>query len=221
MTTQANTTRHDAPSGALAKAATLIAAKSLTRAWKAVAPIAVAVVLALLPVPTGLPPHAWYFFSIFVGVIVGLVLEPLPGAAIALIGLTLVAVLGPFVLFSPQQLSQPGFRAPSAALQWTLSGYSNPTVWLIFGAFILALGYERTGLGERSKALHRSIKLGCNEARKGWTPLPARTHPGGDCRARAGSVGWGQCFHQRNNGCFCCNQLDVDHPSGDVERYYG
>jgi L-tartrate/succinate antiporter len=117
--------------------------------WKAIAPVAVAVVIALLPVPTGLPQHAWYFFSIFVGVIVGLVLEPLPGAAIALSGLTLVAMFPRFVLFSPEQLSQPGFRAPSAALNWALSGYSNPTVWLIFGAFILALGYERTGLGER------------------------------------------------------------------------
>jgi L-tartrate/succinate antiporter len=149
MTTQVSTTRHDAPSGALAKTATLTTAKSPTRAWKAIAPIAVAVVLALLPVPTGLPHHAWYFFSIFVGVIVGLVLEPLPGAAIALTGITVVAILTPFVLFSPQQLSQPGFRPPSAALTWALSGYSNPTVWLIFGAFILALGYERTGLGER------------------------------------------------------------------------
>jgi L-tartrate/succinate antiporter len=132
-----------------ADASKLTTTKSFAPAWKAVAPITLAVVLALLPAPSGLPQHAWYFFSIFVGVIVGLVLEPLPGAAIAIIGITVVAVLAPFVLFSPQQLSAPGFRPPSAALNWALSGYSNPTVWLIFGAFILALGYERTGLGER------------------------------------------------------------------------
>jgi L-tartrate/succinate antiporter len=113
------------------------------------APIAATIILALLPVPPGLPHHAWYFFSIFAGVIVGLVLEPLPGAAIALIGLTLVTVLAPSVLFSPQQLSAPGFRPPAAALNWALSGYSSPTVWLILGAFMLALGYERTGLGNR------------------------------------------------------------------------
>jgi len=117
--------------------------------WKAWVPVAIAVVLALLPVPSGLAPHAWYFFSIFVGVIVGLVLEPLPGAGIAIIGITLIAVLDRFALFSPQQLSKPGFRPASAALNWALSGYSNPTVWLIFGAFLLALGYERTGLGQR------------------------------------------------------------------------
>src|SRR6476620_11941812 len=96
--------------------------------WKAIAPVAVVCVLALLPAPPGLPQHAWYYFSIFAGVIVGLVLEPLPGAAIALIGLTLVNVLARFVLFSPEQLSQPGFRLPNAALTWALSGYSNPTV---------------------------------------------------------------------------------------------
>jgi len=120
-----------------------------TALWKAWAPVAIAVVLALLPVPSGLAPHAWYFFSIFVGVIVGLILEPLPGAAIALIGMTVVAVLGRFALFSPQQLSEPGFRPASAALTWALSGYSNSTVWLIFGAFILALAYSNTGLGHR------------------------------------------------------------------------
>src|SRR6266478_5155319 len=149
MAIDASTTPAAVSSGALAKAATPTAAKSPNQMWKAITPIAVAVVLALLPVPTGLPQHAWYFFSIFVGVIVGLVLEPLPGAAIALSGLTLVALFPRFVLFSPEQLSQPGFRAPSAALNWALSGSSNPTVWLIFGAFILALGYERTGLGHR------------------------------------------------------------------------
>jgi len=132
-----------------ADASTPIPAKPSIRAWKAIAPVAVAVVLAFVPAPPGLPHHAWYFFAIFVGVIVGLVLEPLPGAAIAIIGITVVAVLAPHVLFSPQQLAAPGFRPPAAALNWALSGYSNPTVWLIFGAFILALGYERTGLGER------------------------------------------------------------------------
>lgn len=48
--------------------------------WKALAPIAVALGIALLPVPAGLAPHAWYFFAIFVGVIVGLMFEPLRAA---------------------------------------------------------------------------------------------------------------------------------------------
>jgi L-tartrate/succinate antiporter len=113
MATQVNSARHDASSGALAKTATLTTAKPPTRAWKAIAPVAVAIVLALLPVPSGLPHHAWYFFSIFVGVIVGLVLEPLVAlqleqigrltrreiilAAIVVLSLVLWIVGGPFV----------------------------------------------------------------------------------------------------------------------------
>jgi L-tartrate/succinate antiporter len=117
--------------------------------WKALAPVVVAAVLALLPAPEGLAPHAWHFFAIFAGVIVGLMLEPLPGGAIGLIGVTVVTVLAPWVLFAPTELVKPGFKPANAALGWALSGFSNATVWLIFGAFMFALGYEKTGLGRR------------------------------------------------------------------------
>jgi len=117
--------------------------------WKALAPVVVAVLIALIPAPAGLPQHAWYYFAIFVGVIVGLMFEPLPGGAIGLIGVALVAVLSEYVFFSPDQLAKAGFNAPRAALSWALSGFANTTVWLIFGAFMFALGYEKTGLGRR------------------------------------------------------------------------
>jgi L-tartrate/succinate antiporter len=117
--------------------------------WRALASIGVAIVLALIPPPAGLPPHAWYYFAIFAGVIVGLMFEPLPGGAIGAIGVTLVTVLAPWVLFSPQELARPNFSAANAGLAWALSGFSNATVWLIFGAFMFSLGYEKTGLGRR------------------------------------------------------------------------
>ena len=117
--------------------------------WKAVVPPALAIALAFLPAPHGLPQHAWYYFALFVGVIAGLVLEPLPGGAVGLIGVTLATALAPVVLYSPGELAKPGFSAANAALAWALSGFSNSTVWLIFGAFMFALGYEKTGLGRR------------------------------------------------------------------------
>jgi len=117
--------------------------------WKAVAPVAVAIVIALIPAPAGLPQFAWYYFAIFVGVIVGLMFEPLPGGAIGLIGVALVTVLSEYVFFSPDQLAKAGFSSARASLSWALSGFSNSTVWLIFGAFMFALGYEKTGLGRR------------------------------------------------------------------------
>ena len=150
------------------------AAESHIPKWQVMAPLAVTVILAILPPPPGLTHFAWLYFSIFAGVIVGLILEPLPGAAIAIIGLTLVTVLAPFALFSPQQLSQPGFRPASTALTWALSGYSNPTVWLILGAFVIALGYDRTGLGHRI-ALLIVKKMGKNTLLLGYGIMLADT----------------------------------------------
>jgi L-tartrate/succinate antiporter len=106
-------------------------------ALKAIVPLIVGAVIALIPVPSGLTPNAWYFFAVFTAVIVGLILEPLPAAAVGLIGVTIAATLG---LVSPK---------PGDSIKWALSGFSNTTVWLIFGAFMLSLGYEKTGLGRR------------------------------------------------------------------------
>jgi L-tartrate/succinate antiporter len=117
--------------------------------WKSFAPVAVTIVISLIPAPGGLAQHAWYFFAIFAGVIVGLMLEPLPGGAVGFIGVALTALLGRWVLYGPADLAKSGFNATDAALGWALSGFSNGTVWLIFGAFMFALGYEKTGLGER------------------------------------------------------------------------
>ena len=117
--------------------------------WKWIAPVAVTAAIALTPHPAALAQYAWWYFAIFAGVIVGLMLEPLPGGAIGFIGATLVTVLSPWVLFSPTQLATPGFKPTAEAIRFALSGFSNTTVWLIFGAFMFALGYEKTGLGKR------------------------------------------------------------------------
>ena len=109
--------------------------------------VLVGVVIALIPPPPGLAPYAWTYFALFVAVIVGLILEPVPAAAVGLIGVTVAAVLG--LVFSPEQMADPKFKLPTESVKWALSGFSNTTVWLIFGAFMFALGYEKTGLGKR------------------------------------------------------------------------
>ncbi|MFO1195691.1 MAG: anion permease [Burkholderiaceae bacterium] len=138
---------HEHPGQASAVLAT--PAPAGTPAWKFLLPIAVAAAIALVPPPEGLAQHAWNFFAIFAGVIVGLMLEPLPGAMIGLIGVVLITLLSPWVLFGPAELAKAGFKPANASLSWALSGFSNTTVWLIFAAFMFALGYEKTGLGKR------------------------------------------------------------------------
>ena len=75
--------------------------------WKAVLPIAVTVGLLLLPAPSGLAEYAWRYFAIFAGVVVGLVLEPLPGGAVGLIGVAAVTTFAPYTLFSRQNSRGP------------------------------------------------------------------------------------------------------------------
>lgn len=120
---------------------------------KILTPIMVALMLALLPTPENLASHAWYFFAIFAGVIVGLMLEPLHGGAIGMIGVTLVSLLAPWVLFAPQELQSPAFKPVNAGINRAVSGLSNTTAWLIFSAFMFALSYEKTGLGRRIELL--------------------------------------------------------------------
>jgi L-tartrate/succinate antiporter len=138
--------------------------------WKWIAPIAVALILLLLPPPAGLADHAWHFFAIFAAVILGLMLEPLPGAAVGLIGVTVATAFAPYTLYSPADLARRDFNPVDAGLAWLLSGFSNGTVWLIFSAFMFALGYEKTGLGRRIALMlvkrmgHRTLLLGYGTA---------------------------------------------------------
>jgi L-tartrate/succinate antiporter len=104
---------------------------------RALAPVTLSLLIAVFPTPGGLERNAWLFFAVFAGIVLGLILEPIPSAAIAFVGVFLAASLG---LVDGK---------PADSVRWALSGFSNTTVWLIFGAFMFALGYEKTGLGKR------------------------------------------------------------------------
>jgi L-tartrate/succinate antiporter len=104
---------------------------------KWVVPIALGLIVYLIPAPAGLSAVAWRFFALFITVIAALITEPLPGAAIGFIGVAFAAAL---VCVG---------KNPGEALRWALSGYANSTVWLIYAASLFALGYEVTGLGRR------------------------------------------------------------------------
>lgn len=100
-------------------------------------PVAIGIAIALWPVPDGLSPNAWYFFALFAAVIAGIITEPIPPAAIGLAGVVMAAAFGLV-------------RAtPGESANWALSGFANTTVWLIFAAYMFAVGYAKTGLGRR------------------------------------------------------------------------
>jgi L-tartrate/succinate antiporter len=117
--------------------------------WLKFAPLIVSAVIALIPAPAGLQPYAWYFFAIFAGTVVALILESFPFAAVGMMGATIIAVLSPWVLFSPKDFANPKFKFAEEAIKWMLTGWSSTTVWLVFTAFTFALGYEKSGLGRR------------------------------------------------------------------------
>ena len=93
--------------------------------------VGAAVVLWLLPVPAGLKPIAWQLFALFVGTILGFVLNPLPSSAVILVSLVAGISLGLFKLND------------------ALASYGNSTIWLVFAAFLFAKGFIKTGLGRR------------------------------------------------------------------------
>jgi L-tartrate/succinate antiporter len=105
--------------------------------FAAALPLAAGLLLALLPAPAGLTRGAWVFFALFVAVVLAMITEPLPAGAVGLLGVTLASLLGLV-----------GSSA-NDSIKWALSGFADPTVWLIFGAFVFAIGYEKTGLGRR------------------------------------------------------------------------
>jgi L-tartrate/succinate antiporter len=94
-------------------------------------------VLLLVPHPGGLSVTAWRYFALFATVVAALILEPIPPAAAGLAGVTVAVALG---YVAPE---------PADAIKWGLSGFSDGTIWLIFGALVVSTAYEKTGLGRR------------------------------------------------------------------------
>jgi DASS family divalent anion:Na+ symporter len=70
------------------------------------------VIVFAVPHPQSIKPTAWRFFSIFIVTVLGLMIEPIPGGALVLLGVTLAAVFG------------------GMTISQVLSGYSDPVVWL-------------------------------------------------------------------------------------------
>ena len=119
-----------------------------SRKWiKWAVPLALGIMVLIIPRPEGLTPAAWHYFALFIAVIAALITEPFPGPVVGFVGIA----FGGALMFVG--------KTPGDGLRWALSGFSNSTVWLIYAASLFALGYEVTGLGRRI-ALFLVHKLG-------------------------------------------------------------
>lgn len=94
-------------------------------------PAAILVVLYCLPVPSGLKPEAWHMFAIFAATIAGILAAPIASGALMFIGLALT------------------YFTSTLGLGDVLKGFASGTVWMIFSAYVLSLGFVQSGLGRR------------------------------------------------------------------------
>lgn len=95
------------------------------------ATIATGVILWLIPAPDGVSRVAWQLLSIFLATIVGIITQPLPLGAVAMMGLG-ACVLTKTLTFAA-----------------AFSAFGDPIPWLIALAFFFARGFIKTGLGNR------------------------------------------------------------------------
>ena len=107
-------------------------------------PIPAAVALALtliiwfvIPVPQGVSPDAWHLLALFVGIIAGIIGKAMPIGAMAILGITLVALTG-----------VTNEKAADATKD-ALSSLNNSLIWMIGIAIIISRGLLKTGLGMR------------------------------------------------------------------------
>ena len=100
---------------------------------------AVGLIIWFTPPPDGVSADAWQLLAIFVATIVGIISQPLPMGAVAIIGIAATALTG------------------TLSIGEALSGFSNTTIWLIVIAFFVARGFIKTGLGSRIAYLFVSL----------------------------------------------------------------
>ncbi|XLR55815.1 hypothetical protein S83_006487 [Arachis hypogaea] len=95
------------------------------------ASVATGLILWLLPSPSGVPRNAWQLLSIFMATIVGIITQPLPLGAVAIMGLC-TAVLTKTLTYAA-----------------AFSAFGDQIPWLVALAFFFAKGFIKTGLGTR------------------------------------------------------------------------
>ena len=88
-------------------------------------------IMWFIPISSEISLQGWHLFVIFLCTMIGIIMNPLPISAIALLGAGCCLVFG---VLNTNQI---------------LSGFSEKVVWLLIFAFLIARGIIKTGLGRR------------------------------------------------------------------------
>ena len=135
-------------------------------------PVLIGFVLWFLPEPEGLDPRAWKMLAVFVATMAGIVMAPLPMAAVAIIGAVVASLVG--VLDFGEVVGSNG----------------TDLVWLVLLAFFISRGVIKSGLGRRVALTFvrvlgkRTVGLGYGLAMADLVVAPAMP----SITARAGGV---------------------------------
>ena len=85
----------------------------------------------VIPKPVRMKQEGWQFTGLFIAMVLGLMLEPMPGGAFVLVCVTVSTIVG------------------GVSIAKALAGYADPTVWLVMAAFFISRALINTGLARR------------------------------------------------------------------------
>lgn len=88
-------------------------------------------IVYVLPRPVEVKPDGWRLTGIFAAMVAGLMLQPMPVGALVLSAITCSTLFG------------------GLTIQQALSGFGDPTVWLVQAAFFISHSLIHTGLARR------------------------------------------------------------------------
>jgi DASS family divalent anion:Na+ symporter len=90
-----------------------------------------ALVAFVIPRPDAVSPDGWRRTALFIATIVGLMVQPMPGAALVIVSLTLFVLIG---------------GLPAARV---LGGFASPAVWLVLVTMLMSRALRDSGMSRR------------------------------------------------------------------------
>jgi DASS family divalent anion:Na+ symporter len=104
----------------------------LIKPYRLLALVAIYLIIAhLFPPPEGVSAESWRRVGVFFATIAGLMLQPMPGSQVVLVGVVAMLTVG------------------NVPMERALSGYSASSVWMVLAAMLMSRALRECGLARR------------------------------------------------------------------------